>query len=68
MAAMEPAPEERDDRHVFRAGRAGGRVAAMEPAPEERDDLALLVEREPHAHAAMEPLLKSGMTGRPTGG
>ncbi len=36
-AAMEPAPEERDDVRDIGAG-VGAAPAAMEPAPEERDD------------------------------
>ena len=38
-AAMEPAPEERDDVVRHRAGSVVFAVAAMEPAPEERDDV-----------------------------
>ncbi len=38
-AAMEPAPEERDDVVRHRAGSVVIAVAAMEPAPEERDDV-----------------------------
>ncbi len=37
-AAMEPAPEERDDQVAQVPGARADRRAAMEPAPEERDD------------------------------
>ena len=53
-AAMEPAPEERDDRQRHRR-RVRRRHAAMEPAPEERDDPRGRPGQESGLHAAMEP-------------
>src|SRR6266567_5044641 len=55
-AAMEPAREERDDRHHL--GLCDGRAtyaAAMEPAPEERDDSGRRARRSCSLPAAMEP-------------
>ena len=55
-AAMEPAPQERDDAGVGAAVDTPAHCAAMEPAPQERDDrgssAAATAER---LHAAMEP-------------
>ena len=54
-AAMEPAPEERDDAVIVFAPPGVAAPAAMEPAPEERDDRRRARLEAPQQQAAMEP-------------
>ncbi len=54
LAAMEPAPWERDDAAVG-GGDVGKAAAAMEPAPWERDDVLKAHQALLAAQAAMEP-------------
>ena len=61
-AAMEPAPEERDDPLPRRLHGPVRSVAAMEPAPEERDDCQPIAELVMEALPQWSPLRRSGTT------